>query len=313
MSTAFFETVACYSCGSSRYSNFVSAQDDLTGKPGTFTFVSCEDCGLTYQNPRITLEGIKPYYDSEYIAHRKKTDWGALTWFYNRAMDRHDVQKAQIASRYVRLGPGSEVLDVGCAVGTFLQKMRRLHGVRATGIDFKDLKENPSLRDVDFRCGLFYEQDLGDDRFDLITMWHFLEHDYDPVRTLAAARKAVKPDGRLIIEVPRLDSLTFWLYHERWPGLQAPQHTVLYEKKTLLRVLQQSGFEVVDYLALRGIPRILLPVRGRRVQDSQGTRPQLVQSDRALLSRAMPDVSGATRRTSSQPGHADRDLQKVVR
>jgi SAM-dependent methyltransferase len=254
MSTAVFETVVCYSCGSSSYSDFVAAQDDLTGKPGTFTFVRCQDCGLAYQNPRITLEGIKPYYDNEYIAHRKKTDWGALTWFYNRAMDRHDVQKAKIVSRYVELDAGSEVLDVGCAVGTFLQKMRRLYNVRATGIDFKDLRENPTLRDVEFHCGLFYEQDLEEGRFDLVTMWHFLEHDYDPARTLAAARKVLKPNGRLIIEVPRLDSVTFRLFRERWPGLQAPQHTVLYSRNTLLRTLKQNGFEIVDYLPYGAFP-----------------------------------------------------------
>ena len=254
MSTAVFETVVCYSCGSSSYSDFVAAQDDLTGKPGTFTFVRCQDCGLAYQNPRITLEGIKPYYDNEYIAHRKKTDWGALTWFYNRAMDRHDVQKAKIVSRYVELDAGSEVLDVGCAVGTFLQKMRRLYNVRATGIDFKDLRENPTLRDVEFHCGLFYEQDLEEGRFDLVTMWHFLEHDYDPARTLAAARKVLKPNGRLIIEVPRLDSVTFRLFQERWPGLQAPQHTVLYSRNTLLRTLKQNGFEIVDYLPYGAFP-----------------------------------------------------------
>ena len=254
MSTAVFETVVCYSCGSSSYSDFVAAQDDLTGKPGTFTFVRCQDCGLAYQNPRITLEGIKPYYDNEYIAHRKKTDWGALTWFYNRAMDRHDVQKAKIVSRYVELDAGSEVLDVGCAVGTFLQKMRRLYNVRATGIDFKDLRENPTLRDVEFHCGLFYEQDLEELRFDLVTMWHFLEHDYDPARTLAAARKVLKPNGRLIIEVPRLDSVTFRLFRERWPGLQAPQHTVLYSRNSLLRTLKQNGFEIVDYLPYGAFP-----------------------------------------------------------
>ena len=115
-------------------------------------------------------------------------------------------------------------------------------------------RENPSLRDVEFHCGLFYEQDLEEGRFDLVTMWHFLEHDYDPARTLAAARKVLKPNGRLIIEVPRLDSVTFRLYRERWPGLQAPQHTVLYSKNTLLRTLKQNGFEIVDYLAYGAFP-----------------------------------------------------------
>ena len=54
---------------------FIQAQDDLTGKPGTFQFVSCDACGLTYQNPRVSLDHIKDFYDDEYIAHRK-TNWG---------------------------------------------------------------------------------------------------------------------------------------------------------------------------------------------------------------------------------------------
>jgi SAM-dependent methyltransferase len=132
--------------------------------------------------------------------------------------------------------------------------MRRLHGVQATGVDFKDLRDHPSLQGVDFHCGLFYEQDFADDQFDLVTMWHFLEHDYDPVRTLAAAKRVLKPEGRLVIEVPRLDSVTFRLYRERWPGLQAPQHTVLYDKNTLLRAVRRAGFDVVDYLPYGAFP-----------------------------------------------------------
>jgi SAM-dependent methyltransferase len=169
-------------------------------------------------------------------------------------MDKHDNQKARIVDRYVTLRPDSQVLDVGCAVGTFLQKMRRLHGIRGTGVDFKDLRGHPSLDGIDFHCGLFYEQDFSCNRFDLVTMWHFLEHDYDPVRTLAAAKRVLKPGGCLVIEVPRLDSLTFRLYRERWPGLQAPQHTVLYDKRSLLRAVRRAGFDVVTHLPYGAFP-----------------------------------------------------------
>lgn len=248
------EAVACYLCGSEASRPFVVAEDDLTGKPGRFPFVACQACGLVYQNPRIDLAHIRRYYDDEYIAHRKRTDWGVLTPLYRRAMERHDRQKERIVARYVTLGPGREVLDVGCGAGTFLARLRARHGMGAAGVDFVDLGHRPEFAGVEFHCGLFYDQDVGRDRFDLVTMWHFLEHDYEPPRTLAAARRALRPDGRLVIEVPRLDSLTFRLYRERWPGLQAPQHTACYTRASLLRLVRGAGLEVVDYLPYGAFP-----------------------------------------------------------
>ena len=252
--SSLLEWVPCYYCGSTSWADLVTAQDDLTGKPGSYRFVTCKECGLAYQNPRIDIENIKPYYDDEYIAHRKKTDWGPLTWFYEYAMDQHDRQKNDIIRRYVNLTAESEALDVGCGAGTFLAKMRALYGAKVTGVDFKDLSHLPAFQNIEFHCGLFYEQKIADNRFNLITMWHFLEHDYDPLRTLTKARAALKPDGRLVIEVPRLDSVTFRLFHERWPGLQAPQHTVLYTKEMLLKMVAKAGLEVVDYLPYGAFP-----------------------------------------------------------
>lgn len=251
---ADFEVVRCYYCGSDVSRPLVTAQDDLTGKPGAFQFVTCEQCGLSYQNPRLRIERIKDYYDDEYIAHRKKTAWGVLTPFYNRAMEKHDRQKEGIVRRYVDLKQGIKVLDAGCGAGTFLTRLAGRYGADTTGVDFKDLSLLPGFDQMDFRCGLFYEQDFADKRFDLITMWHFLEHDYDPMRTLRTARDLLQPDGRLVIEVPRLDCVSWQLYRERWPGLQAPQHTVLFNRSMLLKFVQQAGLEVVDYLPYGAFP-----------------------------------------------------------
>lgn len=249
-----FETVPCYLCGSESCTSFIYGEDDLTGKPGRFRFVTCDACGLRFQNPRLTIENIQPYYSDEYIAHRKQSDWGVLSRFYSWVMDRHDRQKDALVSRFVTLDEGSTVLDVGCAVGTFLQKMRARYGADVTGVDFADLSSNPALSGVDFRCGLFCEQDFGDKRFDLITMWHYLEHDYDPMRSLRYARDLLAPDGRVVVEVPRLDSTTFRLYQERWPGLQAPQHTVLFDRQRLLDAVKAAGLEVDAYLPYGAFP-----------------------------------------------------------
>ena len=250
----FFETVACYLCGSTDARHLVTAQDDLGGTPGEFQFVRCTRCGLAYQNPRVSLEHIGAYYDDQYIAHRRKRSWGILTPLFEHAMNKLDAEKDRIVSRYLRLHSGSEVLDVGCAVGTFLTRLRRRYGARVCGVDFKDLSGAPSLRDVEFHCGLLYEADLQAERFDLVTMWHFLEHDYDPLRSLATACRVMKPDGHLVIEVPRLDSRTAAWFGNRWPGLQAPQHTVVFDRDTLLRAVRKSGLEVVDYLAYGAFP-----------------------------------------------------------
>lgn len=251
---SIFESISCYYCSESSHHDFVMAQDDLTGKPGNFSFVTCDSCGLVYQNPRVDVTHITDYYDEEYIAHRKKQDWGMLTWFYNYAMEKHDRQKDKLVSNYVSLDANSNVLDVGCGAGTFLLRMQERYASDITGVDFKDLSQLPGFEQIDFRCGLFYEQDFGKKRFDLVTMWHFLEHDYDPLRTLAMARDSLTTEGRLVIEVPRLDSMSFRMFGDRWAGLQAPQHTVLYDREQLLRFVEKAGLEVVEYLPYGAFP-----------------------------------------------------------
>jgi SAM-dependent methyltransferase len=300
LAPSLFEAVACYCCGSDSRSDFITAEDDLTGKPGTFRFVRCESCGLVYQHPRIVIERITDYYDDEYIAHRKKTDWGVLTPLYEYVMGKHDRDKDRTVNRYVTLDARSEVLDVGCAVGTFLQRIRRRYGSRVCGVDFKDLRGHASLEGVDFRQGLFYEQDLGNERFDLVTMWHFLEHDYDPRRTLAKASAVLKQSGRLVIEVPRLDSVSFKLYGDRWPGLQAPQHTA--EPAAHGGAGRPRGHRLP---ALRLLPRVLLPVRGRRLPDAQRQGAQPLEGHLPVLRWAARAHAGPALREATRDNYAD--------
>ncbi|MDD5058880.1 MAG: class I SAM-dependent methyltransferase [Sideroxydans sp.] len=275
-----FENVTCYQCGSSATRALLQGQDDLTGKPGHFQFVTCEQCGLSFQQPRLTLENIKPYYDDEYIAHRKKTDWGWLTPFYLKAMRRHDLAKLALVDRYVALHAQSKVLDIGCGAATFLQELVARDRVQACGVDFKNLAHLPGFDQIDFRCGLLAEQQFAGQRFDLITMWHFLEHDYDPINTLQRCRDLLSDDGRLVIEVPRLDSLSYRLYHERWPGLQAPQHTLLFSRDSLLNMVRSQGLKVVEYLPYGAFPPYFYLFTGLAFKLLKGRGLNL---DRAIL------------------------------
>jgi len=253
-SSEHLETVSCHLCHSSANSFFINAEDDLTGKPGQFTFVTCDDCGFSFQNPRLKFEHIGPYYDDEYISHRQKTDWGWLTPFYERAMSKHDRDKLSLVQRYVDLRSGSKILDVGCGSGSFLSHTNHVTGAKASGVDFKDLSALPTMAGVDFHCGVLLEQTFPHAPFDLITMWHFLEHDYTALASLQRAKELLTKQGRLIIEVPNLDSVSFSLYKNRWPGLQAPQHTALFDRASLQRTVEQAGFKVVAHQSWGAFP-----------------------------------------------------------
>jgi SAM-dependent methyltransferase len=252
--SSMFERASCPSCAASDAIFFIEAEDDLTGRPGRFTFVRCAQCDLVYQSPRLTLEYVKPYYDDNYIAHQERGRWGWMAPAVAWAMGSLDRAKLSIVSRYVSLGPRSQVLDVGCGAASFLTQVRERFGAAVAGVDFVDLSSRPAFRGVEFHHGLFYEQEVGRSRFDLITMWHFLEHDYDPLRSLRHAADALAPGGRLIVEVPRLDSLSFRWFGHRWPGLQAPQHTAVYDRAALSALVSRAGLIVEDYLPYGAFP-----------------------------------------------------------
>ncbi|AOW10363.1 class I SAM-dependent methyltransferase [Flavobacterium gilvum] len=249
-----FEVISCYHCGSDESEKFLVGEDDLTGKEGKFLYVQCKKCELVYQKPRLPITEIKEFYDSEYIAHRKKKDWGFLTPLYERAMNKHDREKDKLVSKYVEINSQTEILDVGCAVGTFLLHLNKKYDCKISGVDFKEDLSYPDFDKINFYEGLFYEQPIEENKYDLVTMWHFFEHDYDPNKSLEMAKKVLKPGGKLIIEVPRLDSLTFKLFKNKWPGVQAPQHTALYTKKAILNMLKKHNLMVEEYLPYGAFP-----------------------------------------------------------
>jgi SAM-dependent methyltransferase len=252
--SSWFEAAPCCGCGGRSASFFIEAEDDLTGRPGRFRFVRCAACGLVFQSPRLSLEHVKAYYDDRYIAHQERGSWGPIAPLVTWAFGAVDRAKLRLVRRYAPVGAGSSALDIGCGSGAFLFALQRATRAHVEGVDFVDLSDRPAFRGIRFHHGVFCEQSFGSSRFDLITMWHFLEHDYEPRRSLETARDLLTANGRLIVEVPRLDSLSFRLFGDRWPGLQAPQHTALYEKAALLRLIADAGLELVEYLPYGAFP-----------------------------------------------------------
>ncbi len=126
--------------------------------------------------------------------------------------------------------------------------------------------------------------------YQVITLWHALEHDYRPLETLRVLRRLAAPGALLIIEVPNLASLTARLHGNDWAGLHTPRHTAAYTPETLERITVAGGWTVTHRLRHGTLDPYILWWIGRRIRkdDSlggsmEGRFPGFVAGKVALL------------------------------
>ncbi len=128
-------------------------------------------------------------------------------------------------------------LDIGCSVGLFLHHFQDVYHCRSVGIEPNDAHRAHAFKGgLPVYATLDELEDHEEDRFDLISMVHVLEHLPDPVDYLVHLRASLlAPDGWLLLEVPNLYA------HDSFEIA----HLVSYSPHTLRQVLGKSGFDVV--------------------------------------------------------------------
>ncbi len=249
----------------------------------SFSVVECGDCRLIRLYPWPSPREIKDYYPDNYWFDPTAATADQLADTWRRFVLRDHVNFVRRALDDSQLdGP---VLDVGCGGGLFLRELD-LPSSRLIGLDFSvdAARVAWTTNGVAVACGALPRSPFRRASFAAVTMFHVLEHLYDPVAYLEAAHRLLMPEGRLIVQVPNAACWQFLLFGEAWNGLDIPRHLIDFKEQDLVNLLEYSGFEVLrrKHFSLRdnpaGLASTLAPNldpmarRIRRVEESDRLR-----------------------------------------
>jgi 2-polyprenyl-3-methyl-5-hydroxy-6-metoxy-1,4-benzoquinol methylase len=223
-------SVPCNLCGGQDTRPWLVSTDYISGE--TFNLVRCGRCGLTYVNPRPSQERLVEYYPRTHQcsdpAAYERMDAKPRIKFVGGLLD----------------GKSGRVLDVGCGKGLLLRGLRE----RGWDVVGTELSEDSSLRAREAGIQVYNvavkELPFEPGSFDVITIYHSLEHLTSPRDTLTQLHRLLRPGGFLVVEVPNVGSWYARAFRDSWFHLDVPRHLYHFTPKTLRNLLEVSGFEI---------------------------------------------------------------------
>lgn len=213
---------------------------------GAYAVVRCTGCGFARLNPRPSAETIGAYYEAgEYTPFLSSS--GSVSGFGRvyGAVRRYSVRwKRRCIERVIR---GGKVLDLGCGTGEFLMEMKQ-NGWTTCGVEPSMEASEFARRQygLDVTTGGVDAKNLGawKNRFDLVTMWHVLEHVHDLKPALQLIGDAMTKDGWLLVAVPNVGSYDARAYGRAWVALDPPRHLWHFTPYDMEKLAGQTGFVI---------------------------------------------------------------------
>ena len=251
----------CPACGQVQVRLLFSGTDRLYGTTDrVFQVVECVSCRLIRLHPKPPPEELQQYYPPNYWYVPEPAAVDRMEQRYRRFVLRDHLYFVERALRESEAR--GIILDAGCGGGLFLQMLAERGAVERTGpVAGLDLSIDAAhaawwRAGVPAVCGSLSQAPFGGGSCAAVTMFHVLEHLYDPAEYLRAAHQLLSPEGRLIVQVPNAACWQFLLLGERWSGIDIPRHLTDFRSSDLDRLLQSCGFEVLrhKHFSLRDNP-----------------------------------------------------------
>ena len=203
----------------------------------TFEYQRCGECGLVFL--REIPEDLQPYYAGGYAAIPRSLE-------ELRAIAREEVYRLEPVLRHKR---GGRLLEIGPWRGVFC-------------LNAKEAGFEVSAIEMDEECVRFLREVVGVDavqsmdpaaamlgmsgKFDVIALWHSIEHLREPWVVVERAAERLAPGGLLIMALPNIESFEFAVLRERWRHLDAPRHLYFFPADMLTALGERYGLRTVE-------------------------------------------------------------------
>lgn len=233
--------IICPWCGSEKTQIHLWIKDEfLTHEE--FQIHECQKCALLFTEPRPSKDKIGEYYKSEEYYSHQENKHGFIPKVYESVKSINLKHKYKIATKGLKAG---KVLDIGCGVGDFLHTMEK-HGWECTGVEPSE--EAKIIARKRIKANLYAPEEINqmpNASFDIITMWHVLEHVDDLKWQVEQLTRLIKPNGRIVIAVPNYKSYDAEYYKELWAAYDVPRHLNHFNKKTLSNIFKTNGLNLL--------------------------------------------------------------------
>lgn len=212
----------------------------------SFSFSRCRECGLLFLSSRPLGSSLKDFYPDTYLPYLGERAWGRFGPVVKWDQARLDLRRVRAVESAFPLSGSTRVLDVGCGKPSFLKALQARHGAECWGVDFNvsGWKNEEGMQALHLVEGDVLSAPLTG-TFDVITLWHYLEHDPSPLETLRHLRRFSHPRTVLLVEVPNVQAISHRVFGPRWAGLHTPRHMALYSPGQLEQVLKRCGWSVM--------------------------------------------------------------------
>lgn len=207
-----------------------------------FAYFYCKKCQVAFLYPRITKKDIGQIYKGKYFSFRHKPANKLIDFILSLELASYDKFICKVVKS------GRKLLDVGCGYGDFLLKMQKrdwdVYGIEP----FLDAVKVGRKRIGEARIfkGELPRVKFKSKDFDVITMWHVLEHLPNPSVYISKIRHLLDKRGYFIIEVPNLDSFLLSLFGNNYNWLSTTEHVSIYSKKGIKKLLKDNGFSTLS-------------------------------------------------------------------